>query len=382
MVETGPVNLVRLLTHLLLAAALAFAPALGAQEGGGFRLGDLLGGDGSGFARALAPRPFEFPADHGPHPDYRSEWWYFTGNLRTADGRHFGYQLTFFRFALRPDPPARDTAWATNQVYMTHFTLTDTEGGRFHAFERMSRDSLELAGARARPFAVWLRDWRAEGQGAELFPLRINVAEAGIALDLTLEGGKPWVLQGDRGLSRKSAAAGNASYYYSGTRIASRGLVRLAGVDYPVSGSSWFDREWSTSALGAGQVGWDWFALQLEDGSDLMYYRLRRADGSTDPHSTGALVDSEGRSTRLAHDAVRLEARREWASPATGVVYPVGWRLSVPALDLSLEIVPRLPDQELDLSVRYWEGAVSVGGDRDGRALGGVGYVELTGYGG
>ncbi|MDD3447958.1 MAG: lipocalin-like domain-containing protein [Gammaproteobacteria bacterium] len=375
-------RLVRRLTHLLLAAALAFAPALGAQEGGGFRLGELLGGDGAGFARALEPRPFRFPADHGPHPDYRSEWWYFTGNLRTAGGRHFGYQLTFFRFALRPDPPVRDTAWAANQVYMAHFTLTDTEGGRFHAFERMSRDSLGLAGARSQPFAVWLRDWRAEGRAAALFPLRISVAEEGIALDLTLEGGKPWVLQGDRGLSRKSAAAGNASYYYSGTRIASRGLVRLAGVDYPVSGSSWFDREWSTSALGAGQVGWDWFALQLDDGSDLMYYRLRRADGSTDPHSAGILVDGEGRTTRLAHDAVRLEAGREWTSPATGAVYPVGWKLSVPALELSLEIAPRLPDQELDLSVRYWEGAVGVDGERDGRALGGVGYVELTGYGG
>lgn len=380
--ETGPLNLVRRLPHLLLAAVLAFAPAPGAQEGGGFRLGELLGGDGAGFARALEPRPFRFPADHGPHPDYRSEWWYFTGNLRTADGRHFGYQLTFFRFALRPDPPARDTAWATNQVYMAHLTLTDTESRRFHAFERMSRDSLELAGAQSRPFAVWLRDWRVDGQGAELFPLRIRVAEAGIALDLTLEEGKPWVLQGDRGLSRKSAAVGNASYYYSGTRIASRGVVSIAGVDYPVSGSSWFDREWSTSALGAGQVGWDWFALQLEDGSDLMYYRLRRVDGSTDPHSAGVLVDSEGRSTRLAHDAVRLEAGREWTSPATGAVYPVSWKLSVPVLDLTLEIVPRLPDQELDLSVRYWEGAVRVGGERDGRALGGVGYVELTGYGG
>lgn len=349
-------------------------------EGRGFQLDDLLGGGSAGFARALAPRPFHFPEDHGPHPDYRSEWWYFTGNLTSEAGRQFGYQLTFFRFALRPDAPVRTSAWATNQVYMAHFTLTDVDGHRFHAAERMSRDSLALAGACAEPFAVWLRDWRLESGGTAFFPLKLHAADGAVSLDLTIGGGKPWVLQGDHGLSRKGAAPGNASYYYSGTRLESTGTVTVGGEPFAVSGSSWFDREWGSSTLGADQVGWDWFSLQLDDGRDLMVYRLRRRDGSADPHSAGMLVDAEGNGTPLPTAAVALEVLDRWRSPRTGVTYPARWRIEVPETKLSLEVVPRLADQELDESVRYWEGAVKVSGPRHGEPVTGVGYVELTGY--
>ena len=251
----------------------------------------LLGGeDPGGFARATVPRAFRFPDDHGPHPEYRHEWWYFTGNLRTPGGRRFGYQLTFFRFALSPDPPARASRWATNQAYMAHFALTDVEGRRFRPFERVGRGALGLAGATARPLRVWLDDWSAEGAEASTLPIRLRAVEDGASIDLVLDTARPIVPQGDRGLSRKSAAPGNASYYYSMTRLATRGSVRVGGVSFPVEGNSWLDREWGTGSLEKGQTGWDWFALQLADGRDLMFYRLRGGDGLTDPFSAGTLV--------------------------------------------------------------------------------------------
>ena len=341
----------------------------------------LGGGDLAGFARADGPRPFSFPDDHGPHPGFRTEWWYYTGNLQAAGGRHLGFQLTFFRTALAAAPARRASAWGTSEVYLAHFAVTDTRGGRFRAWSRTGRAALGLAGATARPFRVWIDDWAVESEGPEALPMRLRAGEPEAAIDLVLTSAKPVVLQGERGLSRKGPEPGNASFYYSLTRMPARGTVRIGGETLAVEGLAWMDREWSTSALGRDLVGWDWFALQLDDGRDLMLYRLRRRDGSADPWSGGTLVDAAGGARPLVRDDVQVDALGAWTSPRSGVRYPAGWRLTVPAADLALDLAPRLNDQELSVGMRYWEGAVAVRGTAAGRPVAGNGYVELVGYG-
>ncbi len=358
-----------------------------------WRLSDLLTGSGSGFARSLAPRPFEFPRDHGPHDAFRTEWWYFTGHLRTAAapearrdggaGRHdgaerreFGYQLTFFRFALAPPGAALGPSpWAARHVYMAHFALTDVAGRTFRAGERLGRGALGIAGAV--PGRVWIDDWSMTGPP---WPLVLRAATRERAIELRLErGGKPIVAQGERGFSRKSERA--ASYYYSAPRLPTAGRVRVGDAEYAVRGESWWDREWGSGTLAPGQAGWDWFALHLDGGRELMVYRLRRRDGAADPYGAGVWVGADGGVRRLAASDFAIEARGQWRSPRTGALYPAAWRIRVPALGARLELAPRLPDQELALSVRYWEGAVSVSGQAEGAPAAGLGYAELTGYG-
>lgn len=303
---------------------------------------DVLGGaDTVGYRRADSPRTFSFPEDHGPHTGFRTEWWYFTGNLEAEDGRAFGYQLTFFRSALTADPPERASAWGTGAAWMAHFALADVRAERFHHFERLARDAVGLAGAETEPWRVWVEGWRAEsahgpaevtpgsgcarppsadGAGAptRVFPVRLRAAEGEIALDLVLERGKPPVLQGERGLSRKGPDPGNASYYYSLTRMPSAGEIRVGGDTFQVRGNSWMDREWSTSALGGDLEGWDWFALQLDDGRELVYYRLRREDGRVSPFSAGKLIAASGTARTLGPADLTLEVLDWWASPADG----------------------------------------------------------------
>jgi predicted secreted hydrolase len=339
---------------------------------------EALAEDRAGFARALTPRPMSFPEDHGPHPDFRMEWWYYTGNLKTSAGRHVGFQLTFFRVALSPTEESRSSAWATRQLYIAHFAVTDTAGGRFHAASRTSRAALGLAGAESAPFRVWVESWSAEGEGGAT---RLRAQEGDIAIDLTVSPAKPVVLQGDRGLSPKGPEPGNAAFYYSLTRMPTQGTVRLGAETLEVSGEAWMDREWSTSALGAAVEGWDWFAVQLDDGRELMVYLLRRRDGTVDPFSAGTLVAADGSGRRLEAGDVRIETLGHWTSQRSGVRYPARWRLSVPSAELSLEIEPRLADQELMVGTRYWEGAVGVVGSSAGRGVAGQGYVELVGYG-
>lgn len=366
-----------LLFNLLLAGCSDPAPV--PRDTPQLSLSETLGGDESaGYAKALQPRPFVFPADHGPHPEFKTEWWYYTGNLAAADGRRFGYQLTFFRIALAPESTPRASAWGTSQLTMAHFALTDPKGKRFLSAERFARNALDLAGAQAAPFRVWLEDWQASGP-LESFPMRLQASSEQAAIDLTLEPGKPVVLQGEQGLSRKSAEAGNASYYYSLTRMPTRGSLRLGDEEFQLVGNSWLDREWSTSALAANQSGWDWFALHLDDGQELMYYQLRRKDGSPDQASAGVWVRSDGSSRLLGPGDVNLESTKTWTSPRGGS-YPASWRLQVAQEDLDLTIESLLADQELDVTIRYWEGAVKISGERNGQRVSGYGYVELTGY--
>ncbi|MDJ0739740.1 MAG: lipocalin-like domain-containing protein [Gammaproteobacteria bacterium] len=328
-----------------------------------------------GFARADAPRAFTFPQDHGAHPEFATEWWYFTGNLDASDGRRFGYQLTLFRVGLKPGAPADDSAWRTHQLYMGHLALSDVAARRHHSAERFSRAAAGLAGAQASPLRVWLGPWSISGAGDTTFPLTLRADTADIGLALTLaRGAKPRVLQGEQGLSRKSAAPGNASYYYSHTRLPTHGRLRIGDTTHAVDGTSWFDREWSTSALADDQAGWDWFALQFDDRSELMLYQMRGVDGRAQRFSKGVLVAPDGRIQHLAHSDFALRPTRHWISDE-GARYPVAWRIEVPRFGLALAVEATFDEQEMRHTVRYWEGAVDVTGTHSGR-----GYLELSGY--
>jgi len=426
-----------ILTRLLICLTVAaLATACGGEvEAPDARLSvaESLGAPGGealeGYARATEVRPFLFPADHGPHPDFRTEWWYFTGNLAGDDGRRFGYQLTFFRTAVAPPPEAGTepsegepgeaevaagrSAWRTRQVYMAHLAVTDAAGERFHAAERFSRGAAGLAGAdvggdgSGEGFRVWVEDWSAAeaagGADEGIFPLRLRAGGDSMSIDLTLGAGDGWVAQGDRGLSRKGEGSG-ASYYYSFPRMPTRGTLTVEGEVFAVEGSSWLDREWSTSLLAPGISGWDWFSLQLDDGREVIAFRLRglgdgvRAEAS--PLGYAAIIpdveEEAGRSPANATVAAPpgqlpiriLDARAagltvtgRWTSPASGVTWPSGWRLSFPDADLDLTLEPIFAAQELDISFRYWEGAVRVTGTATGEPVTGWGYAELTGYG-
>lgn len=346
------------------------------------RLAGLLGAyEVADFPKADTPREFVFPADHGPHPRFRNEWWYLTGNLDDTAGQRIGYEVTFFRFALSPEPPDSVSDWSTNQVYIAHLAISAISSERFFFAERMSRGAQGLAGAQGAPVRVWLDDWALKHRpaGTSNANWQLAAGDTEIGLDLRLEPLREPLLQGRDGLSQKSAEPGNASYYYSVPRLQTAGTVRIGDDEHTVQGLSWLDREWSSSALGPRQAGWDWFALQLDDGSDLMYYQLRLQDGGRDEYSAGTLATAEGEVRRLARDDVDIAVLDYWDSPRGGR-YPHEWRLKVPREELDLQIVPAMADQELATFVRYWEGAVDVSGTRGGERVTGRGYVELTGY--
>ena len=340
----------------------------------------LTGVADSGYARVNESRPFSFPGDHASHPEYRSEWWYFTGNLASEEGHQYGFELTFFRFALAPAVVERRSEWGTNQAWMAHLSLTDENQNRFVATERFSREALGLAGSTLGPFKLHIEDWSAESGGSELFPLRLRAADEDGEIDLTLVPLKGPVAQGEDGFDRKGPEDGNASHYYSFTRLRTEGQFRVGDQEVSVTGLSWMDREWGTSALSDDLDGWDWFSLQLSDGRDLMYYRLRTSDGETSPFSGGSIVDTEGNRTALAADDVSLQILDYWQSDVTGSRYPVSWSLSIPKWQLGLEVRPLIQHQELDLAVRYWEGAIIAEGTELSPDVNGRGYLELTGY--
>ena len=332
----------------------------------------------AGFRKVTGPRDFSFPDDHGPHPEYALEWWYFTGNLDAADGRHFGYELTFFRIGLTSNTVERQSEWAARQMYSAHFALTDVANDEFYFFERYSRDALGLAGAEPEPFRVWLEDWSVSSTSDDTLPVRLKAAEDGIGIDLVLNSAKSIVLHGENGFSRKGNQPGEASYYYSMTRMPTRGTINLNGQAHSVRGLSWLDREWSSTQLSGDYVGWDWFALQLSDGRDIMYGVLRPSEEGR-PFQLGTIVESDGRYTAIEEGDVQLEVLDRWQSPRGGT-YPSRWRIQFPGEDLDLEVTPYISNQELDAIVRYWEGAVRIEGTSAGQPINGNGYVELTGY--
>jgi len=334
------------------------------------------------FRQALPGYRFVFPRDHASHPEFKTEWWYYSGHLRTDNGDEFGYQLTFFRVGV--EPPLRQDSrsrWAVRDLYLAHFAISDLRQRRFLYWERRSRGALGSAGASTTAFRVWNGDWAVTANGTAHL---LAAAAEGYAIDLTLSPTKPPAIHGQDGVSQKAEGLGRASHYYSLSRMATAGMLTVAGKAQKVTGSSWMDHEFGSNQLTASQVGWDWFALQLEKGAELMLYQLRQRDGTPDPHSSGSLIHPDGRVEHLPMKAFRLEPEEFWVSQKSGGRYPIRWRLQVPDRRIDLTVTAAFPDQELDTSkstrVTYWEGSVAVTGSAAGQPLSGIGYLEMTGY--
>jgi predicted secreted hydrolase len=363
---------------LLLLLALALIAWLGWQArpqpaaDGRLSASGLLNDAPESFRQVTGPRPFSFPADHAAHPGYRNEWWYFTGNLDGPGGERYGFQFTLFRFEL-DRAPRPDSAWSADAVWMAHLALSDVEGRVFHQSERFARGALGLAGATEDRW--WLRDWQVKRR-SDGFTLTAHAEDFG--LDLELEPVRPIVRQGEAGYSRKGPEPGNASHYYSITRLASSGRVRIGDRERPVEGLAWLDREWGSSQLADNLDGWDWFSLQLDDGRDVMVYRLRTEDGEASRFSAGKVVQPDGASRTLGPGDFTATPQRQWRD-AEGRAWPVDWTVTVPSEDLSLEVRARFDDQRWTGAVSYWEGAVGVRDADSGESLG-RGYLELSGY--
>ena len=360
----------------LLAAAAGHAVG---QEGSGDRV------DRSAWKAADPGYTLSFPRDHAAHAEHRIEWWYYTGNLRARDGRRFGYQLTFFRFGVDREP-VNPSRWAVRDLYMAHFAVTDVEQRAHHVAERLNRAGIGWAGASTETLHVWNDGWAValeEGSQAHLLTAASDAGD--LSLDLRLDPSGPPVLHGVNGFSQKGAELGNASHYYSLTRLRTTGRLVVAGETFDVEGLSWMDHEFGTSFLEPAQAGWDWFSMQLDDGTDLMVYVMRRIDGARDPRSSGTLVSPDG-VRHLQVGDYRLTPGRRWTSPSSGAAYPVTWRIEIPPHGLDLEVTAAVDAQELETGrstgVTYWEGAIDVRGTRDGVPVAGSGYLEMTGYAG
>ncbi len=367
---------------IVLVVVIAGFSAIGGQSAPTESGAVLLRGssDLAAFTRAIDPWDWQFPRDFGAHPDFQTEWWYYTGNLTADDGRRFGYQFTIFRRAITGDSAQTDSEWRTNQIYMAHFGVSDIGGARYFHDSRLMRGGADLAGATVDPMLrVWLEDWSIDGLNADASQSRITAAMDDVALDLTLTQVKPPALQGDQGLSAKSAEPGNASYYYSLSRLPTEGTIIIDGETLTVSGDTWKDHEFSTSALGGDAYGWDWFGLQFDDGRELMVGQIRLKDGTRDPYFGGLLINADGSTEYLPSDAFTIDSSTTWTSPHTGAVYPSDWTITVTpaAADaFAFSVTPLLADQELHGGgIAYWEGAVQLDG-----AVSGSGYAELTGY--
>lgn len=329
---------------------------------------------------ATAGYQFVFPRDHASHPDYAIEWWYYTGNVATASGRPFGYQVTFFRVGI-DQAPTNPSAWAVRDIYMAHLAVSDPDGKRYRFDERLSRGGPGLSGAATDRYKVWNDDWTAglDAQGRHV--LTAQSREAG--LSLVLDEGKPPAINGINGISQKGAKAGNASHYYSMTRMPTRGTLTIDGERFDVTGDSWMDHEFGTSFLEPEQQGWDWLSIQLDGNRELMLYQLRRGDGSRDPRSSGTLVEPDGRTRHLAAADFDLTPSGATAVGTSCARYPVGWTIAIPSEGLTLAVATPLPNQELrtlGAGIAYWEGMVTVSGTARGRGVTGRGYLEMTGY--
>jgi len=346
----------------------------------------LLPGAASAQYRAASPGyRYSFPRDHFNHPDFQTEWWYYTGNLKSASGQAFGFQVTFFRQAVQRNQ-TQDSPWVIEDLYLAHLALSDLSGERFYHSERLNRAGPGIAGVSEEAGRIWNGNWQVLWSGGRQ---TLEAVSDQWSLRLTLETRKPPVIHGLQGVSQKAQGPGQASHYISLTRLSAAGTIELNGKTYAVEGTAWMDHEFFTHPLAPEQVGWDWLSLQLDDQTELMLFRLRRQDGSLDPYSAGTYVDSSGQSKHLSAREFTLQPLEErpadrWTSPASGAAYPIRWQVTVPSLALEMEVTTRLPQQEMittsRLAPNYWEGAVQVTGRRSGSPISGAGYLEMTGY--
>ena len=333
------------------------------------------------YRTALPGYRFEFPRDHFSHPDFQSEWWYYTGNVKSVEGRKFGFELTFFRQAVSRDP-AKTAAWDVKDLYLAHLALSDLDDGRFFHAERTNRSGPGIAGISESRGRIWNRNWRIQWDGGDQ---QLRAIDERFELHLTLHSEKPPVIHGENGISQKAQGAGHASHYISLTRLDTSGSIDLRGKQFEVNGTSWMDHEFFTHELETNQTGWDWLSLQFADDTDLMLFRIRRNDGSIDPYSAGTYIDGQGKTTHLrAGDFTLQPLEEKWTSPLTRATYPIHWKIVVPKLRLELEAKTPLASQELagktKLVPNYWEGAIVLSGLRNSQPLAGVGYLEMTGY--
>lgn len=333
---------------------------------------------------------FEFPRDHGAHPSFRTEWWYFTGNVQSRDKKEYGFELTFFRQGMEnPKVLENPSRWAVRDLYLAHFAVTDIGRKSFFYQDQISREALGKAGAREDRLEVWIDRWRAEQKGEDIHlsaeenpPLGED--RTGWKIDLVLSPAKPPTVHGMEGVSKKGEEPGQASHYYSFTRLDTRGTLSVNGREEQVTGWSWMDHEFGSALLNRHQVGWDWFSLQMEDGTDYMFFQIRRENGGRDPVSSGTVIAPDGTTRHLTADEFILKPVTSWKSPASAATYPIGWQIEIPSEKLSLRSETAVPNQELITSqstrITYWEGASRFRGTKEGRPAAGKGYIEMTGY--
>jgi predicted secreted hydrolase len=326
---------------------------------------------------------YEFPRDHEAHREFKTEWWYLTGNLFDPTGRRFGYELTFFRHGIRPASQRNPEAsrFIVDDLKFAHFAVTDVDGKQFHFDQKMSRGAFGEAGFEAGARLAWIEGWTLMAKGDDEFD--VAAATGFGSLRLHLRGAKPPVVHGENGVSVKAAGGTSASHYYSMPRLETTGELILDGATRSLRGETWFDHEWSTSQLGKGEIGWDWVCLQFEDGAALMLYRMRLESGDVEPSSSGTWISPDGATTHLRAADFQMTPTAFWKSKITGAKYPVGWRVGLPAQQAEFTVRTVLDDQELRLgAITYWEGAIDASGTREGKPLKGRGYLELTGYAG
>ncbi len=333
------------------------------------------------YRTALPGYRYEFPRDHFNHPDFQTEWWYYTGNVKSAEGRSFGFELTFFRQGVSRDP-ANAAAWDVNDVYFAHLALSDLDGGKFYNAERTNRSGPGIASASESLGRIWNGNWQVQWNGEDQ---KLQGIDERFQFQLKLHSEKPPVIHGENGVSQKARGPGRASHYISLTRLATTGSIELASQRFEVSGTGWMDHEFFTHQLESGQTGWDWLSLQLADHTEVMLFHIRRSDDSIDPYSSGTYVDAKGKTVYLRASDFKLQpAGEKWTSPVTHAAYPVHWIITIPKLGLALEAKTPLESQELTgktkVAPNYWEGAIVLTGTRDGKPLEGVGYLEMTGY--
>jgi len=345
----------------------------------------LLGED---FQRALPGRTFSFPRDHFSHPEFKTEWWYYSGHLYDQEKKSYGYQLTFFRTGLKRETQTK-SKWSIQNLYFAHLALTDEFRKRFEYREKISRGSLGEAGATSyqkneKTFRVWIEDWSAEGKGPLMRNHFLEAGKKDFGIEFLLTPEKKPVVHGQNGVSQKAEGEGYASHYYSISRFQTEGRVFLKNREIPVRGISWMDHEFGSNQLREYQVGWDWFSIQLENGMDLMFYQIRHQDGNPDPYSSGTIIFHDGNHRHLPLKEFQIEVLGKWKSQKSGATYPSTWRLKVPKYGMELILSPTVKSQELitqeSTRVTYWEGSVRVEGRYQGDSIKGMGYVELTGY--
>jgi predicted secreted hydrolase len=342
----------------------------------------------SDYRTVTGPCGFAFPRDHGAHPDFRTEWWYYTGNLSDSSGRRYGFQLTFFRVQIAEPGsektwPKNPSAWRTKDVFLAHTALSDLQAKRFYVDERAARAGAGLAGATQAGEAtrIFIENWSTL---IESDTHRLKAPAKEFSLDLLCKAAKPPIAHGAGGYSLKGIRPESASCYYSYTRLDAQGSITLHGARVSVRGTAWMDHEFGSAPLEEDIVGWDWFSLQFEDQTELMVYLLRQKDSGNSPSSSGTFVKASGEAIPLSHTDFRVEVLERWKSPLSGATYPARWRIRVFPLNLELFVVPNLSDQELrtekSTRVTYWEGSVAASGRAGQSRVSAVGYVEMTGY--